>query len=102
MLLLPCNQKNLPPSRFSGVKPLLSLVALQAHDIAGAPAAAAGVMARLLEAAAAEAALPGLRSRGQPALLLQGGAIVDVRAYLRYRAGKGHASEGCQMTVRRT
>jgi hypothetical protein len=61
---------------------------LQARDIAGAPAAAAGVTARLLEAAEAEAALPGLRSRGQPALLLQGGAVVDVRAYLRCRAGK--------------
>lgn len=49
--------------------------------------------ARLLEAAEAEAALPGLRSHGQPALLLQGGAIVDVRAYLRYRAGKQQALE---------
>ena len=60
----------------------LSIV-LQARDIAGAPAAAAGVTARLLEAAEAEAALPGLLARGQPALLLQGGAVVDVRAYLR-------------------
>jgi hypothetical protein len=75
---------------------------LQARDIAGAPAAAAGVTARLLEAAEAQAALPGLRSCGQPALLLQGGAVVDVRAYLRCRAGKGHASKRCQITVRCT
>jgi len=43
----------------------------------------AGVSAVLLESAAAEAALPGLQSRGLPALLLRGGAVVDCRAYLR-------------------
>lgn len=52
------------------------------HSIAGAghwPAAAAGVTARLLEAAEAQAALPGLRRhQGQPALLLQGGRRLNV------------------------
>lgn len=70
---------------------------LQARDIAGAPAAAAGVTARLLEAAEAEAVLPGLRSHSQPALLLQGGAVVDVRAYLRYTAAKRHALKGVRL-----
>lgn len=55
----------------------------QARDISGAPASVAGVSARLLHSAEAEASLPGLLSRGQPALLLQGGAVVDVAAYLR-------------------
>lgn len=56
---------------------------LQARDIRGAAPACAGVAARLLEAAEAAAALPGLQSRGLPALLLAGGAIVEPRGYLR-------------------
>ena len=56
---------------------------MQARDIRGAPPACASVAAQLLAAADAAAALPGLQVGGLPALLLTGGEVVDVRAYLR-------------------
>ena len=55
----------------------------QAADIRGASRECGGVVSRLLEAVEAEATLPGFRAGGRPALLLQGGSVVEPMAYLR-------------------